>query len=70
MELQRQLPSSEYSGLISFKSDWFDLLVVQRTLQESSSAPQFKGISSSVLYLLNGPALTTIGDYWKDHSHD
>ena len=26
-------PSSEYSGLISFKIDWFNLLAVQRTLQ-------------------------------------
>ena len=26
-------PSSEYSGLISFKIDWFDLLAVQGTLQ-------------------------------------
>ena len=25
-------PSSEYSGLISFRTDWFDLLVVHRTL--------------------------------------
>ena len=25
-------PSNEYSGLISFRVDWFDLLVVQRTL--------------------------------------
>ena len=55
--------SSEYSGLISFKSDWFDFLVIQGTLQESSSAPQFKEINSLVLYLLYGPALTTIGDY-------
>ena len=26
-------PSNEYSGLISFRMDWFDLLVVQRTLK-------------------------------------
>ena len=26
-------PSQEYSGLISFRIDWFDLLIVQRTLQ-------------------------------------
>ena len=47
--------SSEYSGLISFKSDWFDFLVIQGTLQESSPAPQFKEINSLVLYLLYGP---------------
>ena len=26
-------PSNEYSGLISFRMDWFDLLAVQRTLK-------------------------------------
>ena len=26
-------PSNEYSGLISFRIDWFDLLVVQGTLK-------------------------------------
>ena len=34
-------PSSEYSGLISFKIDWFDLLAVQGTLK-SSPMPHFK----------------------------
>ena len=33
-------PSSKYSGLISFRVDWFDILVVQGTL-ESSPAPHF-----------------------------
>ena len=26
-------PSSEYAGLISFRTDWFDLLAVQGTLK-------------------------------------
>jgi len=39
-------PSSEYSGLISVKIDWFDLLAVQGTFRKSSPAPQFKGIDS------------------------
>ena len=42
-------PSSEYSGLISFRLDWFDLLAVQGTL---------KGLlqhhNSTVLSLLYG----------------
>ena len=38
-------PSNEYSGLISFRMDPFDLLTVQRTLQKSSPALQFKSIS-------------------------
>ena len=40
-------PSNEYSGLISFRMDWLDLLAVHRTLRESSPTPQFKSISSS-----------------------
>ena len=39
-------PSSEYSGLISFKMDWLDLLAVRGTLK-SSPTPQFKSINSS-----------------------
>ena len=54
-------PSYEYSGLISFKIDWFDLLAVQGTLrsllQHHSS---IKSINSSVLCLLYGPALTSV----------
>ena len=59
-------PSNEYSGLVSFRMDWLDLLAVQ----ESSPAPQFKSISSSALNFLHSPTLTSIHDYWKNHSHD
>ena len=58
-------PSNEYSKLISFRIDWFDLLAVQDS-QESSPAPQFESISSSALSLLHGPTLTSIHDYWKN----
>ena len=44
-------PFSEYSGLISFIIDWFDLLAVQGSRQESSSIPQSKGINSSAFSL-------------------
>ena len=60
-------PSSEYSGLISFRMDWLDLLAVQGTLK--SSTPQFKSINSSVL-ILHDPTLTSIHDYWWNHSFD
>ena len=63
-------PSNEYSRLISFRIDWFDLLAVQRTPQESSVAPQFENINSSVLSLLHGPTLTSVHDYWKNHRFD
>ena len=52
-------PSNEYSGLISFRVDWFDLLAVQGTL-ESSPVPQFQSINSSMLKLLYGPALMSV----------
>ena len=50
---------NEYSGLISLRMDWLDLLAVQE-IQESSPTPQFKRINSSVLSFLYSPALTSI----------
>ena len=44
--------SNYYSGLISFRVDWFDLFGVPRDSQESSPTPQFKRINSSVLSFL------------------
>ena len=62
-------PSNEYSRLISFRIDWFDLLAVQWT-QESSPTSQHKSINSSALSFLYGPTLTSIYDYWKNDSFD
>ena len=62
-------PSSEYSGLISFRIGWLDLLAVQETLK-SLLQPQFKNINSSVLSLLYGPPLISVHDYWKNHTFD
>ena len=59
-------PFNEYSGLIFFSIDWFDLFAVQVT-QESSPA-QFKSIGSLALSLLYGPTLMFLHDYWKNHS--
>ena len=39
-------PSSEYSGLISFRIDWFDLLAVQGTLK---SLLQYHSLKKSIL---------------------
>ena len=58
-------PSNEYSGLISFRMDWLDLLAVQGTLKSL-----LQHHSSLVLSLLYGPTLTSIHDYWKNHSFD
>ena len=63
-------PSNEHPGLISLRMDWLDLLAVQGTLQESSPTPQFKSINSSLLSFLYIPILTSIHDYWKNHSLD
>ena len=56
-------PSNEYSGLISFRMDWLDLLAVQGTLK--SLLQQFKSINSLALTFLYSPTLTSIHDYWK-----
>ena len=57
-------PSSEYSRLISFRIDWFDLSALQGTLK-SLLQHQFESINSLALSLLYGPALTSKHDYWK-----
>ena len=61
--------SSEYSGLISFRIDWFALLAVQGTLQESSPGLWFESVSSSALTFLM-VWLSSVHDYWKNHSFD
>ena len=61
-------PSNEHPGLISFRMDWLDLLAVQGTLK--SFLQQFKSINSSALSFLYSPFLTSIHDYWKNHSLD
>ena len=58
-------PSSEYSGPISFRMDWFDLLTVPGTRQESSPTVQFQSINCSVLSLLYGATFKSIHDYRK-----
>ena len=63
-------PSNEYSGLISFRIDWFDLLAVQGTLK---SLLQYHSLKVSILWrlaLFNGSALTSIHDYWRNHRFD
>ena len=56
-------PSNEYSGLISFRIDWFDLLAVQRTfkslLQHHSSKTSILWHSAFFIVQLSHPYLTT-----------
>ena len=62
-------PSSEYSGLISFRIDWFDLLPVQGTLQSLLQHHSLKHQFFSA-NLLFGLPLTSAHDYRKNHSFD
>ena len=63
-------PSNEYSGLISFRMDWLDLLEVQGTLE---SLLQHHSSKASILWhsaFFYSSTLTSIHDYWKNHSFD
>ena len=63
-------PFNKYSEVLSFRIDWFDLLCSPRNSQESSLAPQFESLSSLVLSLHYGQILTSVHDYWNNHSFD
>ena len=62
-------PSNEHPGLIS-QDGLVGSPFSPRDSQESSPTPQFKSISSLVLSFLHSPTLTSIHDYWKNHSLD
>ena len=60
--------SNEYSGLISFRIDWSNLLASQGTLK---CLFQHHSSKTSILrHILYGPTLTAVHDYWKNHSFD
>ena len=56
--------------------DWFPIGLTRwspcspRDSQESFPIPQFKSINSSAFSFLYSPTLTSIHDYWKNHSFD
>ena len=54
-------PSNEYSGLISFRFDWFYLLSVQGLTNSTVQKYQFFGTQLSLIF-------TSICDCWKNHS--
>ena len=63
-------PSNEHLGMISFRMDWLDLLAVQGTLK---SLLQHHSSKASILWrsaIFIVPTLTSIQDYWKNHSLD
>ena len=61
-------PSNEYSGLISFRIDWFDLLEVQGTLKSLLQHHSSKSsiLQRSAFFMSN----SHIHDYWKNQSFD
>ena len=55
-------------GWFPFRIDWFNLLAVQGT---PKSLLQHHNSKASILQcLLYGPTLTSVHDYWKNHSFD
>ena len=71
MELQFIIsPSNEYSGLISFRIDLLDLLTVQGTLKSLLQHHSWEASVLLTLSLLDGPTLTSLLDYWKNHNFD
>ena len=61
-------PSNEYSGLISSRISWFDLLAVQGTLRSLLQ----HSLKASILWhsAFFMVQLTSLHDYWKNHSFD
>ena len=71
LEFQPQHQSFQWTFRVDFFYDWWVWSpCCPRHSQESSPEPQSKRINSLVLSLLYGPALTSIHDYWKNHSFD
>ena len=62
--------SNELSGLISLRIDWFDHLLSKGLSRVFSITTVQKHINSSALSLLYHSTLTSIHDYWKNHSFD
>ena len=62
--------SSEYSGLISFRMDWFHLLAVQGTVTSLLQYYSWKALILWCSAFFISPALTSTHNYWKNHSFD
>ena len=61
-------PSNEHTGLISFRTDWLDLLAVQGTLKSLLQHRSSKHhLQLSAFFIVQ---ITTIHDYWKNYSLD
>ena len=70
LEFQLQHQSFQWIFRTDFLLDLVGSPCSPRDSQESSPIPQFKSINSSMLSFLYGPTLTSLHDYWKNHSFD
>ena len=71
LELQLQHPSFQWMFGTDFLYNWLVWSpCCPRDSQESSPTPRFKSINSSAFSLFYCPAVTSIHDYWKNHSFD
>ena len=59
------LPSNEYSGLISFRIDWFDLIAVSKGLSRVFSSLKASILQCSIFFMVQ-----LSHDYWKNRSFD
>ena len=64
-------PSNEYSGLIFFRIDWFDLLALQGTVKSLFQHHNSKAsvLQHSVFFRVQS-SLVSVHNYWKNHSFD
>ena len=60
-------PSDKYSGFISLRTDWFEKSKGLSRVFSSTTVLKHQFFALSLLY---GPTLTSVHDYWKNHSFD
>ena len=71
LDFQRQHQSFQWIPRTDFLYNWLvGSPCISRDSHESSPIPHFESINSSALSLLYSPTLTSIHDYWKNHSFD
>ena len=71
LEFQLQHQSFQWIFRTEFLENWLIRSPCSpRDYQESSPTPEFKSINSLILSFLYSPILTSLRDYWKNHSFD
>ena len=71
LELQLKHQFFQWIFRVDFLQDWLIWLPCSpRDSEEYSPTPQSESTNSSALSLIYGPPLTSVHDYWKNHSYD